>query len=98
MISFRTSRIIGEEKEIVDFMPQLVGWGKWKNPDTLIECEYELDKDGKKIINDEGEVSVRIKKNVNLSYEDGNGNPHTVKLTEGTYYNVNPLLIVEEDC
>lgn len=95
MITFKVSKTIGEEKEIIDFMPQVIGWGKWKNPDNPIECKYETDENGNKIINNVGEVSVKITKTVNLNYEDGNGNPHSIQLKEGTYHSIPPLLIEE---
>jgi hypothetical protein len=50
-MKFRLSKTVGEEREIIDFMPTMIGWGSWDNPEQLIECEYILDKDGNKYQN-----------------------------------------------
>jgi hypothetical protein len=95
-MKFRLSKTVGEEREIIDFMPTMIGWGSWDNPEQLIECEYILDKDGNKKVNENGYVLVEISKFVQPTYTDGNGNPHTITLIVGAKREVNPILIEGE--
>ena len=95
-MKFVLSKTIGEEREIIDFLPTMVGWGRWENPEQKIECEYELEK-GDKIINDKGEVKVIITKSVEVSYKDGNNNLHHLQIENGTTWNVNPILFVDDE-
>lgn len=96
-MKFVLSKTIGEEREIIDFLPTMVGWGRWENPEQKIECEYQLDREGNQTINEKGEVEIMVKETVKVAYKDGNNNLHHLLLREGTIWNVNPVLFIDNE-
>jgi hypothetical protein len=95
-MKFILSKTVGEDREIIDFMPRMVSWGSWENPEQLIECEYILDKDGNKTFDKDGYVLARVLEDIRLKYTDSNDNLHRIALLPAITIKVNPILIVEE--
>lgn len=95
-MKFRLSKTVGEDRTIIDFMPTVVGWGSWDDPEQLIECEYVLDKNGNKTVDENGNILAKTFERIDLKYTDGNGNHHVVGISSKLPIEVNPILIEVE--